>query len=287
MRRRSRLPRPSDRIAFGRTGIRVSPLCVGLVDDPTTVPAAFDAGINFFFLTADLHWPVYEATRRGLARLFKRGRRVRAQTVVAVCSYATQPEFPAGALAEVVDAVPGLGHIDLAVMGGAYADEMLERLPVFEQMRAERYLGITAIGASFHDRQAALTAVNHDLVDLAFIRYNPAHPGARHDLLPHLKRSRRAPVFNFTNTHGYVNPRHYKALGLTRDFWRPAVTDYHRFALTRPEIDGLLCAPATPAEITGLIAALRTGPLDAEEEQYLIDLAELADGRARLAPEQD
>ena len=52
---------------------------------------------------------------------------------------------------------------------------------------------------------------------------------------------------------------------MTGDYWRPEVTDYYRFALTRREIDGLLCAPGTPEEIRGLARALERGPLDDEE----------------------
>ena len=62
------------------------------------------------------------------------------------------------------------------------------------------------------------------------------------------------------------------------------MTDYHRFALTRPELDGLLCSPSTPKEIAAPAAALEEGPLDAEEEKYLMDLARLNEGKARLMP---
>src|SRR5205823_1724956 len=67
------LPRPTDRLPLGMTGLSVSPFCLGIVESPETIPAAFDAGINLFFLTADLHWPLYEGLRRGLEQLFARG----------------------------------------------------------------------------------------------------------------------------------------------------------------------------------------------------------------------
>ena len=50
-----RLPKLTDRIALGRIGLRVSLFCLGLVRRPQTIAAAFESGINFFFLTADLH----------------------------------------------------------------------------------------------------------------------------------------------------------------------------------------------------------------------------------------
>ena len=75
--------------------MRVSPICVGAVDDPRTVEAAFEAGINFFFVTTDMHWPVYEATRRGLRALFRARPGVRDAVVGAGVCYPTQAVFNA------------------------------------------------------------------------------------------------------------------------------------------------------------------------------------------------
>lgn len=262
----------------------VSPFCLGYVRSPDAIPAAFDAGINFFFLSADLHWPGYEASRRGLEMLLARGPHVRQQIVVAVAIYPTQPEFCMMGLQEVLEAVPGLETVDVAVAGGSYAHEFLTRLPVYQEHRRRGFAGVRAIGTTFHDRRAALLAVNHGLVDIALLRYNPSHPGARHEVFPHLEMRGATLLYNFTNTNGFVSPERFAALGLNDDYWQPRVTDYHRFALTRPELDGLLCSPSTPEEIAGLAAALEEGPLDAEEEKYLMDLALLNEGRARLLP---
>ena len=37
------------------------------------MPAAFDAAINCFFVSTDMHWPFYEQPRRGLKLLLARG----------------------------------------------------------------------------------------------------------------------------------------------------------------------------------------------------------------------
>ena len=81
-----------------------------------------------------------------------------------------------------------------------------------------------------------------------------------------------------------MRPERYAELGLNDDYWQPEITDYYRFALTRPEIDGLLCSPTTPREVEALSKALQAGPLDEEEEKYLIDLAALDEGSAVLMP---
>ena len=93
-----------------------------------TVLAAYDAGINFFFLTADMHWPIYETLRRGLELLFARGASVRDSVVVSVVSYVTQPEFCYAPFVEATRAVRGMDRVDLSIIGGAYGGELLVRL---------------------------------------------------------------------------------------------------------------------------------------------------------------
>src|SRR5262249_26053031 len=81
---RAALPRLTDRLRLGGTQLEVSPFCLGRVDQPDTIAAAFDAGINFFFVSADMHWPLYEASRVGLGALLARGGAVRDRIVVAL-----------------------------------------------------------------------------------------------------------------------------------------------------------------------------------------------------------
>jgi hypothetical protein len=57
MARKEALPKLTDRIVLGASGLRVSPSCSGL-SAQDVISAAFDAGIDFFFVTADMHWPM-------------------------------------------------------------------------------------------------------------------------------------------------------------------------------------------------------------------------------------
>jgi hypothetical protein len=285
---RLKLPQFRDRLPLGNQGLRVSPYCLGIVRSPDTVEAAFDAGINFFFVTADMHWPLYEATRRGLRALLARGRFVRDQIVVAGVCYPTQPEFCSMPFKELLEAIPGLERLDVLIAGGAYALEFADRLPVYLDHRRHGYLGARAIGASFHDRAAALSAIQQESVDIALIRYNPDHSGARQDVFPHLPRQRSTLLFNFKSTFGFVPPRLLEEMGLrAAEYWHPEKTDYYRFALSRSEIDGVLMAPGTPQELDGLAAALARGPLTEEEETYLMDTALVARGEGTVAPERE
>ena len=60
-------------------------------------------------------------------------------------------------------------------------------------------------------------------------------------------------------------------------------TDYYRFALTEPALDGILCAPPGSDAIRELVDALTAGPLDADDHQYLLDLGELLRGTAKVS----
>jgi hypothetical protein len=283
--RKTKLPRVEDRLTVGDR-LRVSPICIGMVDDPATVPAAFDLGVNFFFLTVDMHWPRYDGLRRGLSMLFERGTTVRDQVAVALVSYVTQPEFCFTPFDETTEAVPGLGRADLTVIGGTYASDFFVRHERFKTHRNGTIKGgASALGASFHDRAAAGTALSHGLVDLGFVRYNATHPGAEKDLFPLLRaRDKVSRLFAFATTIGHVKPELCDELGLSKEHWRPEHTDHYRFALTRSEIDGVLCAPSTPAEARGIARALEKPPLDDEEIVYLKNLAALAAGNATLDP---
>lgn len=269
---RTRLPGLADRLALGAAGLAVSPFCLGVVRDPRTVGAAFDAGINFFFVTADLHWPIYDGLRRGLADLLARDRSIRDQIVVAGCSYVAQPEFLRAPFRELVDAVPGLGRIDVLIAGGAYGHELAGRWPVYVEARRAGFLGARAIGASFHDRQAAVGLISRGECEVACLRYNPRHPGANHDVFPHLPADRRALLYTFKNAEFQIRPEHVARLGLDDSYWIPAVPDLYRFGLAHAQVDGCLVALTEVEHVAALAGALADGPLSADEEHHLCSL---------------
>jgi hypothetical protein len=277
------LPRLTDRYRLAASAPGVSPICVGRVGAPGIIPAAFDAGVNFFFVTADMHWPIYEATRRGLEMLFARGGGVRDEVVVAVVSYVAQPEFLRAPFAEVIDAIPGMQRVDVSIIGGASAGDLTSRLIPYQDHRRGDVLGVRAIGATFHDRLACAHAVDRDLVDIGFVRYNPAHRGAERDVFA-VVRSQRALLYNFKSTAPALDDERFQALGLARDYWRPSVSDYYRFALSRAELDGVLCAFDRPEHITALAAALAEGPLDDRQIRHLTRLTELACAPNAVSP---
>ena len=252
---------------------------LGQVVEPEAVCAAFDAGINFFFVSGDLHWPGYEPVRRGLEMLLDRGPHIREQIVVGGVSYVTQPEFCHGPFYELLESVRGLERLDLTIIGGAYAGDFLIRSQVYEDHRRADAFGTRALGASFHDRDASHRAMNGNLLDIAFVRYNPRHPGAARDVFPRVKTFDGL-MYNFKSVYGPTKPKDFEAIGVGEANWRPHPTDYYRFALTSVELDGLLVSVRTANQIPEIAEALSRGPLTDDEHQYMLQLGELDRGDA-------
>jgi hypothetical protein len=284
-RTRDQLPKLTDRLLLGTRGLEVSPFCLGLTSDPATIVTAYEAGINFFFISADMHWPLYEGTRKGLQMLFDAHPEARDHVVVAVVCYVTQPEFCWVPFEEVLEAVPQLGRIECTLAGGGYGHEIDRRLEIYEGHLESSHVGCRAIGATFHDRKAALRPVLDGKLDIAYVRYNSQHPNAKFDLFPHIgtRETRRPLVFNFKSTMGHIQTdAEYEALGISQDYWRPHVTDHYRFVLSEPALDGILCAFPHQQAVRDLADAMERGPLNEEDQQYLLDLGELSLGRATV-----
>jgi len=273
---RTKLPRASDRLWLGRSGLRVSPVCIGITESAETVIAAYEEGINFFFVTADLHWPLYAGVRNGLAKLLIGNKARREEIVVGVVSYLDNPLFSALQFNEVVSEVPGLDYVDLMI-AGAIANEssFYSRFDSMTQARMVRKHGATALGATFHQRFLALVADQYDLLDISYIRYNSAHPGAQKDLFPLIRSNRSGLIFNFKSVMSRLNQATFDSLNLPQSSWLPDACDHYRFVLSRPEIDGILCSPLQPSEVKRLARALEDSPLTQQEQDYMIWLASL------------
>jgi hypothetical protein len=236
-----------------------------------------DCGVNFFFLTADLHWPLYDGVRKGLTKLLAGNRSRRDQIVVGVVSCLDNPLFGALQFHEVIAEVPGLERVDLMIAGAVSSDQSFySRLDSIARARATGHNGARTIGATFHQRQLALAADYYDMLDISYIRYNSAHPGARTDVLPHFRLHRSSLVFNFKSVMSRVSRETFDALGLPNGYWLPDACDYYRFVLSRPEINGILCSPLRPEQVGELAHALDNGPLSSQEEEYMVWLSSLA-----------
>jgi hypothetical protein len=260
------LPKARDRLPLGSSGLLVSPICLGIVGSPDTVLAAFDAGINFFFITADLHWPQYEPLRRGLAQLLSRGNGIRDELVVAVVSYLEEPLFRHLQFHEVVEAIAGLDRVDVLVAGAVPSLESFQaRLVSLQTARQAGHVGSRGIGATFHHRPCALRSLNDECLDIHYIRYNAIHAKAVNDFFPFVRPSRSSLLFSFKSTFPEIVREHGGWSDTDRDRFPSKITDYYRFVLSFRHLDGLLCRLSTPSEVEQLVRALDERPLATDE----------------------
>lgn len=276
------LPSLRDRLRLGRSGLSVSPVCLGMTTRET-VRAAFAAGVNFFFISNDLHWRLYEPLMAGIADLLSSGVS-RDEIVVAGVSYLAEPLFGGLQFDELLDAIPGLGRIDVLLAGAAEAADFLPRYARLAEAQRRELWGCRAIGASLHDRATARMAICSDLLDVAYIRYNPGHPGAEKDIFPYLSSQRTCTVFNFKSTSGLLSLEQFRQLKLESRYRPTKITDGYRFALSRSEIDGVLASPRSPDQVSQLERALASGPVSPSRAAYMKNLCLLATGRAEVEP---
>lgn len=261
-RRPATLPRARDRLRRGP--LALSPLIVGEVSEPRVVLEAFDVGHNCFAISADLHWPAYEATRRGLAELLTR-RGARDRLVVVGVSWAAQGEHSVAAFGELLEAIPRLERLDVLCAGGVGAADAMPRVATLAALRREAAFGCRAVGAAFHDLTTASFLLEHGLLDFAMLRVNALDAATTGRPL-----EARPLVLGFDALGGFAPPARLDALGVDPLNWRPAKSDHYRYVLSLPDLDGVLLSTLGPGELAKLDAALAQGPLDSESQAYLL-----------------
>jgi aryl-alcohol dehydrogenase-like predicted oxidoreductase len=130
-----------------------------------------------------------------------------------------------------------------------------------EQMVKLRDEGkVRAIGLSTHDRKRAARLAAEGPLDFFMIRYNAAHPGAETDIFPHLP-AKKPVIAAYTATCWTT------LLHAPKGWTGPAASagDCFRFCLSNPNVDVVISAPKTAAEMRENMQALERGPLSDDE----------------------
>lgn len=132
---------------------------------------------------------------------------------------------------------------------------------------------VRAIGTSIHDRPRAGKLAEDSPLDLLMIRYNAAHPGAERDIFPHLEKRKPAVV-------AYTATSWRRLLKPPSGWTGPTMTagDCYRFCLSNPNVDVVLCGPASQQQLEENLAAVERGPLTAEEERWMRDYGRAVHG---------
>lgn len=154
----------------------------------------------------------------------------------------------------------GSDYIDVFQVFWAGKMSALTRSVVDELVKLRSEGKVRAIGVSIHDRKRAARLAAEGPLDFFMIRYNAAHPGAEVDIFPHLPQKR--PIIA-----AYTATCWTKLLKVPKGWDGPPATagDCFRFCLTNPNVDVVVSAPKTAAQMRENMQALERGPLSDEE----------------------
>jgi aryl-alcohol dehydrogenase-like predicted oxidoreductase len=246
-----------NKVAFGRTGLQVSPLAIGSSYgvNGADVERAYERGINFFF------WGLRRRSDfgRGLARLAARDR---GGVVIAAQTYSRAASLMRPSLECVLRALK-VDHIDLLGLGWWDQLPPLRILEAATDLKAEGKVKHLLI--SSHHRPSFVPMMNRPDLDAVMIRYNAAHPGAEREVFPHVPAANRG-VLTFTATRwgSLLDPRLIPPHEPV-----PRASDCYRFALSNPAVHATLTGPRDGIELDEAMAALDRGPLDEGEEAWM------------------
>jgi aryl-alcohol dehydrogenase-like predicted oxidoreductase len=294
---------------LGRTGLEVSALGIGCGNGISSrdLLYAYDQGVNFFFYSTDLHHQTYRRAATALRTLCGRRSPHREKVVLALVTYTRHPAMLNAVLFDQFSEL-GLDYVDVLLWGWidrgerAAARLLLRGSPeirgrgslatrTVEQWfgtsaRLKRYGAIRHIGMSFHDTLLAQELVQHPGLDVAMLRYNPAHRHGEERVLARLPGTRRTRpgTVTFNSLHGERGflwqpggapaPKGVRA---------PGPADCYRFALSHPAVDVCLAGPTSRAQLTAALQASQQGPLPAADVGYLQRYGDAYRGRAEFA----
>jgi aryl-alcohol dehydrogenase-like predicted oxidoreductase len=260
------IPLPHTDLVAGRIGLGSS---FGI--SPADVELAFDHGINFFYW-GSIRRPAFGQGIRNLAR------KGRDKIVVVLQSYA---RWPGLLLQQNVTSGLwrlGLDYADVLLLGWHNQRPSQAILDTALELRARgrvRYLMLSG-----HNRPFFPEIAGENLFDLFMVRYNAAHRGAEKDVFPKLPHGKKHPgICAYTATRWGTL---LDAKQTPRGERVPGAEHCYRFCLTNPDVDMVLCGPASTDHVREACRALDKGPLDADELAWMRRVGDHVYGRAPL-----
>jgi len=144
---------------------------------------------------------------------------------------------------------------------------------VGEMVRLREEGKVRALGVSIHNRRRAGRLAADSPLDVLMVRYNAAHPGAENDIFPYIDPGRRSVV-------AYTATRWRKLLKRPRG-WEgrvPGAGHCYRFCLTEPKVSVVLTGPKTRAMLEANLEAVRRGPLEGDEVDWMREFGRVVHG---------
>jgi aryl-alcohol dehydrogenase-like predicted oxidoreductase len=249
----------TDRIALGRTGLQVSRLGIGssFTGDSRFIEEAVDQGINYLYW-GSIRRPAFGRAMRNVARSNRDG------VVLTVQSYSRVGALMAPSI-EIALRRAGVEYFDFLLLGMWNAPPwegiVAAALRLREQGKVRHLMLSTHNRPSLQKHFRRFEAAESPF-DAFMLRYNAVHRGAETDVFPHLPAADPPGVVAYTATRwGHLVDPKKMPPGETP----PPARDCYRFALSHPAVSLVLSGPANREQMQEAIAALRAGPLTADE----------------------
>ena len=249
---------------IGRTGLKSSRLGIGSTFNAPArvIEDAFARGINYLYW-GTVRQPGFAEAMVNLAKHH------RDELIFTIQSYS---QDPATIEAEVEDALKtgGMENFDFLLLGNRNDVPATAYVEVFERLREKgkvRFLSLSSHNRPLLPTLLADYKAGTSPYDLLMLRYNGVHRGAEKDVFPYVpERPNRPMICTYTATRwGHLLDPSKMPPGESP----PSARDCYRFSLSHPAVDMVLCGPANAGQMDDAIAALESGPLEADERERI------------------
>ncbi len=242
---------------LGRTGRQVCRLgmAASYGVPASAVEHAFHNGVNY------LYWGSRRTEAFGQA--LRNLRRERERMVLVIQSYSRSASLMGWSVERALRSLD-FDYCDVLLLG------LWQRQPWHRLLEAglklrERGL-VRHLALSTHRRPLVPEMAAHPDFDVFHVRYNAVHRGAEREVFPRLLDENRPGIVSFTATswRQLLNSRR-----IPKQEKKPTAGDCYRFVLTQPVVDVCLSGPASRAQVDEALAALRRGPMDEGELDWM------------------
>ncbi len=253
---------------LGKTGLEVHRLGLAAPSWPgkQAIYRAIDQGLNFFFC--------FGIDKQMLAVLRDVFKRDRERFVVATGAYNLLVGHP-NLRRTLEKRLRQLrtDTIDIFLFLGVTKPEHFPQKTLDELYELKEEGKFGHLGISTHDRKFAGRLAAEGALDALMIRYNAAHRGAELDIFPHLAPHDPG-IISYTATRWRQLTRRPKK-NWPEERPVPDAGLCYRFVLSNPHVHVCLTAPSNKKQLEENIAALKAGPLSADEMDFMREFGDM------------
>jgi aryl-alcohol dehydrogenase-like predicted oxidoreductase len=182
----------------------------------------------------------------------------------------------------------GTDYLDVFKLGWLGKTSIYSKAIIDTLLKLKQEGKILSIGTSIHDRKRAGRLALNSEIDLLMIRYNAKHPGAEQDIFPLLSK-RNPAVVSYTALAWGQLIRPLKKIvmppwpGKERFNGPPLSPELcYRFVLTNQHVHIVLTGPQNQEQLRKNMDAIRQGPLEPDEMNWVRQYGQLVKSKKRL-----